>query len=1008
MVRRSILGPDPSLGFSLKLFGSFELNLAGQHISLPTRKIESLLAYLALHAQIHTREMLATLFWGNSSDEQARLSLRYALSMLRKTLGADFLNADREVVQLNPAFRLWVDAIEFRKLADVERLLADGTLSFNHLQSIISYYRGVLLADFYDDWIVPEREYYRELYIGTLLLLTQHYRSSSEYARAIEMARRILQSDPSNERAQQHLMFCLVALGNHDAALAQYEHFVAALREDLGVTPSAETAALREWITQARSESPSLAARITNLPIPLTSFVGREREMAEIKKLLLRNELRTTGDEQTRWNASLGVRLMTLTGAGGSGKTRLAIQVATDLIDSYRDGVWWVELAALADETLVPQTVAKALGVQESAQQPLIETLEHFLRGKQLLLVLDNCEHLLEACALLSRTLLGTCARLQMVTTSREPLGFIGETVHVISTLPFPNPNRIALADLLMQYAAIRLFMERARAVQSDFSLSAENIEAIGQICAQLDGIPLALELAAARVFEMNVNEIAVRLDKRFNFLTHGNRGALPRQQTLHALIAWSYDLLSENEQALLRHLAVFTGGWTLEAAEMICIGDALQPSEIERLLGRLIGKSLVLRQEQGSKDRYGMLETIRQYALMELAAKKEEASVRRRHAEFYSKFALTESDWLGEYPHPDWLARVALDLGNIQAALTWVEAAEPRTHLRLKLAMILWQSYYFGGYLTQAITSLEGALASAQGLNASEDRAEATLMLAEALAGQGKHIAAEAQFNASLTLFREIGKRDRSAWVLDRLGWLAREYGDRFVARTRLEESLTLFRELDDRLHVAWVSVTLGQVYVMEENAQAAQLLIEEGLAQFRSLGDTLGQAWSLNHLGHVAQLEEKYTLAQELHQESLRLFGQFNRLGFGWCHLGLGESALGEEDPATARGHLQEALAAFQEMGYRAGISWCLAGLAGVECASKEYARAVRLWRAAEALRQTVGSRKAPASGLLHQRLLLEAQTRLGESAFVEEWANGNALEAEQAIRIAFRLEP
>src|SRR5258708_24319566 len=370
----------------LHLFGSFEAILDDEPIRLPTRKIEALLAFLVLHPESHAREKLAALLWGDVPNEQARVSLRYALARLRQTLGADILIADREKVQLNPQFPMWVDAREFRVQNSEDR---------------IQNYRGDLLADFYDDWILPQRERYHQEYLDGLLDLAQHYRSTSAYARAIETAQRILDAEPANERAHQHLMFCFVAQGDRQAALRQYEHCVRALREEFTVDPAPETSALYAWIKQTPGQVSSPAARITNLPIPLTSFIGRESEMAEVKRLL---RLKDSGSkappalDATR----LATRLLTLTGAGGCGKTRLAIQAATDLIDGYRDGVWWVELAPLADGALVPLAVAHALGVREVAGSPIHPTVLAFLRERQVLLLLDNCEHLLEPCGRLA------------------------------------------------------------------------------------------------------------------------------------------------------------------------------------------------------------------------------------------------------------------------------------------------------------------------------------------------------------------------------------------------------------------------------------------------------------------------------------------------------------------------------------------------------------------------------------------------------------------------------
>ena len=425
---------------------------------------------------------------------------------------------------------------------------------------------------------------------------TQALRSRSEYDRAIETAHRLLATDPANERAYHHLIFCFIALGNRPAALEAYSQCVRALEEELAVAPSPETKALYEWIKQTPSESPSLASRITNLPIPLTTFIGRQREMAEVKRVL-KDEGGRLKDETREQNSiphSSFIRLVTLTGAGGTGKTRLAIQVGADLIDTFHDGVWWVDLSVLADPALVPDSVAKALGLEEVADRPLFETIAQFIYAKHLLLVLDNCEHLIAACSQFAGTWLTACPNLKILATSREPLGLTGEVVWQVPTLSTPAPFWLSAAQLWLSYESVRLFVERARAVKSDFALTDQNAASVAQICRRLDGIPLALELAAARVILLTPEEISARLGDRFDLLTHGSRTALPRQQTLRALIDWSYNLLSEDERCLFRRLSVFTGGFTLEAAQ--ALGREVVPaSGLLDPLARLVVKSLVL-----------------------------------------------------------------------------------------------------------------------------------------------------------------------------------------------------------------------------------------------------------------------------------------------------------------------------------------------------------------------------------------------------------------------------
>jgi len=368
----------------ISILGPIRIETAKGLIHLPRRKVESLLTYLLLHPEQQTRDHLATLFWGDSAEDKARHSLRTALATLRQHIDDGLLITDRDHVQINPNFGLWVD---LRELLAIGRRADDPDLVVmpGRLQAMLALWQGELLAGSYDDWIIAEREHFHIRLLTTLLALTQALRARSEYVLAIEVAHKVLTFDPANESAHQHLMFCYMAAGDRAAALRQYELCEQALISDLDVPPMAETTALYHWIKQQDGAEMSPAAKITNLPIPLTSFVGRTQQMTAVKRLL-----RPAAHE---------TRLLTLTGAGGSSKTRLAIQVATDLIDGFAHGVWWVELAALRDGGLVARAIAKTLGVQETIDQLLSQTVANFLGDKQLLLVIDNCEHLIDACA---------------------------------------------------------------------------------------------------------------------------------------------------------------------------------------------------------------------------------------------------------------------------------------------------------------------------------------------------------------------------------------------------------------------------------------------------------------------------------------------------------------------------------------------------------------------------------------------------------------------------------
>ena len=792
------------------LLGSPQFRRDGKILLLPvTHKAASLLAYLILHQHCaHSREKLATLFWGDVSEEQARHSLRTALATLRKELGDKLFITDRETAQINPDISIWVDALELQKSAD-----SASPEEIANLQGAIDLYRGDLLANFYDDWVLQEREHYRALYLDLLLRMTQRMRSRSEYGRAIEYAERALESDPANERAHQHLIFCRLASGDRSAALRQYEKCRHVLQEELAVEPSPETTALYQWLKQTPVKAHE--GRITNLPIPLTSFIGRVREMARVKELLAQ------------------ARLVTLAGSGGCGKTRLVIQVASDLVDSFRDGVWWVDFAPLMDAGLTSQTIAKVLGVFEVPNVPMNETLANYLRPRNMLLVLDNCEHLVSGIASLALALLSTCPKLKVLATSREPLGLLGEMVLRVPPLSFPTSQQLQPDEKLEDYESVCLLLERALAVKADFELAEENASAVARICQQLDGIPLAIELAAARVKVLSVGQIAARLGDRFSLLSAGGRTALPRHQTLRAVIDWSYNSLSEQEQALLSRLSVFVGSWTLEAVEAVC-SDAAAPRRVLDLLASLIDKSLVeFAEEPGGLGRYQMLETVRQYGLERLSETGQVEATRRRHVLFFAGLAEKAEQRLRGPEMRTWIERLEMEHDNFRAALDWTLVHEsPELSLCFAGALgIFWRKR---GYLSEGRKWLERLLV------------------------HGEHAPEQLRVKAMAPA-----------------SWLARDLGDYEQATALQEESLEILRATGNKLEMVDILIQGGLLAVYQNDPQRAFACFSECLALSEELDYRWGRAMALVNLGHAALFDLRWDAQSRSRcEESLELF--------------------------------------------------------------------------------------------------------------------------------------
>jgi non-specific serine/threonine protein kinase len=588
-----------------------------------------------------------------------------------------------------------------------------------------------------------------------------------------------------------------------------------------------------------------------NLPLSLTRFIGRERELAAVR-------------------AQLGaVRLLTLTGTGGCGKTRLALQVAATTVDDFPDGVWLVELAPLADPALVPQAVAVVLGVSEQSGQPLAATLSLALRPKQVLLLLDNCEHLLDACAELVEMLLTGCPGLVVLTTSREMLGVPGEMAWRVPSLTTPDPQRLPPLDEVLAYDAIQLFVERARLVQPAFAVTEQNGPALAEICRRLDGIPLAIELAAARVTALSVDQIAARLHDRFRLLTGGRRTGVRRQQTLEAAVAWSYDLLTAPERALLRRLAVLAGGWTLDAAEQVGTSDDIADWQVLNLLTRLVEKSLVVAEAAGGEARYRLLETIRQYAEEQLLASGEAAAARDRHLAW--AVALGEQAepvlWGNAGDRDEWLLRLHTEHDNLRAALEWSQERDPEAGLRLAVSLA---EFWRGGRLQR-----EGW----QWLDTLLERSPGrTVLHGYALLGAGRlyrehgELAqAKERLAASAAIFEEHGDRRGLANALSRLGLIADGEGDAGRARELQEESLAHFQTLGDRQGQATALMHLGIVLMESGTLAEARSAFEECLPLFRALGETQRVAHVLHWLSGVARLQGDFPRARTLVTDAL-----------------------------------------------------------------------------------------------------------------------------------------
>ncbi|HMA36361.1 MAG TPA: tetratricopeptide repeat protein [Chloroflexia bacterium] len=792
----------------------------------------------------------------------------------------------------------------------------------------------------------------------------------------------------------------------------------------------------------------SLEAFAHNLPVQATSFIGREPESAEIKRLL---------------EGQAGPRMLTLTGPGGTGKTRLALQVAADLLDRFEHGVWLVELAALVDPGLVLETVATVLGVREEPGRPLLTTLTESLRPRTILLILDNCEHLITICAHLATTLLRSCPSLRILASSREVLDIAGEISLPVPSLAHPDPQVLPPLGTLVRYEAIRLFVDRVQTMQPGFAVTEATAPTVAQVCARLDGIPLAIELAAAQMRHRDLAAIAAGLDDRFRLLASGSPAKLPRQQTLRALIDWSYDLLAPPEQLLLRRLAAFAGGWTLEAAERVGSGEGSGvggrgsdegagvggwglgndspipdppvpnpksaasssspvpdprpptpdpssaggrgPQEVAVLDGlqQLINKSLVgVSENTQGETRYGLLETIRQYGRERLQEAGEAATVYTWHSDWAVALAEeAESHLLGP-EQATWLARLDTEHENLRAALAWsLERPDPLPALRL--AGALWRFWWTYGYWSEGRRWLDAALAKALGpphsawakvLNGAGNLAWA----------QGDYARARLLHEAALVQRRALGDTAGIAVSLGNLGMVAQDQGDWETAARILEESLALRRQGSDQRRIAGGLNSLGNVALARGAYTQAADLFAESLALSRELGDQNLIGVALHNLGNAAQAQGAYRQAVAWLEESLALSRELgHKAGAAATLRNLGYVALEQQDLAGAGAYFTESLALFRELDDRSGIARTLAGLAGVAAAAGRPEHAARLFGATATLHTATGLILWPADRAEYDRLLAAARAALAPAAWDTAYQAGAAWSLDEAITAA-----
>jgi predicted ATPase/DNA-binding SARP family transcriptional activator/Tfp pilus assembly protein PilF len=914
------------------------------------------LAYLV--AERHrpvTRDELAEVLWGDHLPRSWETSLRGVALRLRGLLGAAGLVPTEA---LTSAYGCWQLQLPAATVVDVETVpvdlaRAEQALAEGRAEGARTLAEGAaavagrgFLPEAAGPWVERRQAELRELHQRALETAADAAADAGDWAGALHLAEEAVEVAPLRESAYLRLMKAHAGAGNRGEALRAYERCRRVLAEELGVSPSPSTEAAYVALLGEEPEGPAPAPTPQEtpgpgLPLPLTRLVGRDDELAAIEKALA------------------GARLLTLTGTGGVGKTRLALAAAADLAGGYADGACFVELAPLADPALLPQQVLTALGLREETGQPPAATLVAHLRARHVLLVLDNCEHLVASAATLVESVLRACPRVAVLATSREPLGVPGEATWRVPSL---SPA-----------GAMALFTERAQGVRPDFVVTETTAPALAQLCRRLDNIPLAIELAAARTSALSVEEIAERLDDRFRLLSGGARTAVPRQQTLRAMVDWTYDALSDAERRVFDRLAVFGSSFDLEAAEQV-VGD----NEVLDVLTGLVNKSLVVAERPGAggRTRYRLLETMRLYARERLAESGDASEVRTRHL---ARAVAIATEAQAAVDGPDQAAvldRLEAEHDDLRVALAWgTSGGDPEPALRLAVA--LGRFWEVRGHLSEGRSWLEGALAAGGGGDLPGLRAAALNSAAVLAQHQGDYNASRGLYEHSLALRRRLDDRLGTAAALVGLGNLAALQGRLDAARDLFSESLAIGRDLDHDRVVAASLTNLGWVAHGRGDLRGARAMYEEALDVRRRQGDGHGTAMVLANLGDLALQQGDLGTSHALHTEGLDLRRRLgDRSGVADSLAALGKVALAWGDRETAHTLQSQGLAERRRVGDRPGMPASLSALAELARLDGDWATAGALLEEALTVATELDDRHCVTAALLHLARLARDQ--------------------------------
>jgi predicted ATPase/DNA-binding SARP family transcriptional activator len=990
---------------AMRLLGPPRFQLDEALLSIPRRKVAALLMFLAVTAKTHSREVLTDLLFPRQCRARARADFRTTLSILKNSIGEQRLGIEGSTIYLAAGDDVWVDVHQFRAMVAAEDGFASAAQTVertNRLIAAAELYRGDFLSGFYlkdspqfDEWQFLEQESLRTSYSWVLERLVTALEKRAQYEKAVEYGRKWLALDPLEEAVHRQLMRMYAAAGHRGLALQQYEKCRSILKEELGEDPEQDTEELVEAIRSKRFfQHRSFRRREppNNLPVEPLPFIGRETELSRFLDALDRDE----------------VRILTLTGTGGTGKTRLAVEAAGRIIDRFEDGAFFVDLLRARTPVEVIPAIARVLGIREPVGHgtSLFEILRGYLRRKRMLLLLDNFEHVCQAADQVVH-LVSTSPDLKVVVTSRERLHIGGEQELQVPPLAVPTSVDDHAAQSLLRVESVRLFAQRAAAANPHFSLTNENAAVVAEICRHLDGLPLAIELAASRLKILSPRELMEKLAHRLELLRESSRTRPVRHQTLCRAIDWSYSLLEEPEKKLFTNLCAFSGGSGLQAVEQVC-GSSRPESEYDILdvLASLVDKSLVRQDLVGGESRFSMLETICEYARARFSESSGAREIRTRHAEYYLRLAVEAETELHGPQQLSWLEKLEREISNLHTALSWFLQAQ-EIGKAFQLAVSLKWFWYRYGHFSEGQRWLDRAIAAASPAVHPQLRAKALHAQGWMLFVQGNWSGARDLYHQSLQLFREHHDRAGEGSALSDLGVVERWLGDRSLGDRYCEQAVEIAREVGQALQISialiWAYATTGGKF--EGPPPRAEL--EEAVELSRGLQNLWGVSHGLNGLGDLLREMGRYKEARPRYEEALRGFQQLkDKWMTAWTLEGLGTTVSHLGDFCAAMKYLKEGMKLFHDLGDKGNTVLMLHRLAMVSRAHGHHRQAARLLGAYHSLHGALVGHAIASPDKDSEEL--KAIFSEYEQHYPEEWSAGQVMSLDQSGAYALGEPP